>query len=310
MNGFVKIFIAEYYGGEAMKIYKALTIAGSDSGGGAGIQADIKTFQELDVYGMSVITVLTAQNTLGVQGVYPQSLEAIEAQLDSVLSDIEADAVKTGMLYSVEIISLVARKLKQYHVRNLVVDPVMIAKGGAKLLETEAMYVMKHELIPLAAVITPNVPEACELLEIAEHEIATTKDLHSAAKRLLILGCQHVLLKGGHLKDDQSSDLLLGWNNPMGIPYVSNRIATKHTHGTGCTLSAAITAELAKGNSVEEAVKVAKHFITAAIASSYSIGGGIGPTNHAAYRKGQKRFINKIAIEQRIDNVELSDSNE
>jgi len=264
-----------------MAIYKALTIAGSDSGGGAGIQADLKTFQELDVYGMSVITVLTAQNTLGVQGVYPQSLEAIEAQIDSVLSDIGADAMKTGMLYSAEIITMVASKLRQYKVRNLVVDPVMYAKGGAPLLQPEAMDALKRELLPLATVITPNVPEACGILGIPE--IEREEEMESVAGRLLDCGAQYVLLKGGHLSGGDSVDLLMSRNESLYLR--SPRIHTRHTHGTGCTLAAAITAQLAKGHSVKEAVATAKQFITAAISNSLAIGNGIGPTNHAAFRK-------------------------
>lgn len=264
-----------------MKLYKALTIAGSDSGGGAGIQADLKTFQELDVYGMSAITVLTAQNTLGVQGVYPQSLEAIEAQIDSVLSDIGADATKTGMLYSTEIIALVANKLRQYKASNLVVDPVMYAKGGAPLLQPEAMDALKHELLPLATVITPNIPEACGLLGIAE--IMHEREMEGVAERLLDCGATYVLLKGGHLSGKESVDLLM--DREESIYFRSPRINTRHTHGTGCTLASAITAELAKGYGVREAVATAKRFITAAISYSLPIGGGIGPTNHGAYRR-------------------------
>lgn len=265
----------------SVTIYKALTIAGSDSGGGAGIQADLKTFQELDVYGMSVITVLTAQNTLGVQGVYPQSLEAIEAQIDSVLSDIGADAIKTGMLYSTEIISLVARKLRQYKVSNLVVDPVMYAKGGAPLLQPEAMDALKRELLPLATVITPNVPEACGILGI--EEITCEEEMEGVAGRLLDCGAKYVLLKGGHLSSGEAVDLLMDRNESIYLR--SPRINTRHTHGTGCTLASAITAQLAKGFSVKEAVATAKQFITAAISNSLSIGGGIGPTDHAAFRR-------------------------
>ncbi len=264
-----------------MTLYKAVTIAGSDSGGGAGIQADLKTFQELDVYGMSVITVLTAQNTLGVQGVYPQSLEAIEAQIDSVLSDIGSDATKTGMLYSTEIISLVAQKLRHYKVRNLVVDPVMYAKGGAPLLQPEAMDALKNELLPLATVITPNIPEACGILGI--QEITTEGEMAGVAERLLDCGAEYVLLKGGHLSGGESVDLLMDRNESTYLR--TPRIITRHTHGTGCTLAAAITAGLAKGYSVREAVATAKPFITAAITNSLAIGGGIGPTNHGAFRR-------------------------
>jgi hydroxymethylpyrimidine/phosphomethylpyrimidine kinase len=250
-----------------MTIYRALTIAGSDSGGGAGIQADLKTFQELDVYGMSVITVLTAQNTLGVQGVYPQSLEAIDAQTDSVLGDIGADAIKTGMLYSTEIISMVARKLRQYKARNLVVDPVMFAKGGAPLLQPEAMNALKWELLPLATVITPNIPEACGILGI--REITREEEMEQVARKLLDCGAQYVLLKGGHLSGDDAVDLLM--DRQEFIYLRSPRINTRHTHGTGCTLASAITAELAKGYNVKEAVTTANRFIMPHIENSCKI---------------------------------------
>lgn len=262
------------------KVYKALTIAGSDSGGGAGIQADLKTFQELNVFGMSVITVLTAQNTLGVQGVYPVPVETIEAQMDSVLSDIGADAVKTGMLYSAEIISRVASKLKEYKLTNIVVDPVMFAKGGTPLLQKEAMEVLKSELLPLAAMVTPNIPEACELTGMKQ--IRNLEEMVIAARKLHDLGAKHILVKGGHLDSGEAIDVL--FDGTDWLPLRSYRIETKHTHGTGCTLSSAITAELAKDRTITEATITAKEFITAAISESLDIGGGIGPTNHAAYR--------------------------
>lgn len=263
------------------KVIKALTIAGSDSGGGAGIQADLKTFQELNVFGMSVITVLTAQNTLGVQGVYPVPVETIEAQMDSVLSDIGADAVKTGMLYSAEIISRVALKLKQYRLTNIVVDPVMFAKGGTPLLQKEAMEVLKSELLPLATVVTPNIPEACELTGMTH--IRSLDEMVMAARKLHELGAQYVFVKGGHLDDGEAVDVL--FDGTDSLPLRSYRIETKHTHGTGCTIASAITAELAKGRSMSEATITAKEFITAAISESLNIGGGIGPTNHSAYRR-------------------------
>ncbi|WP_209973126.1 bifunctional hydroxymethylpyrimidine kinase/phosphomethylpyrimidine kinase [Paenibacillus eucommiae] len=269
--------------------YKALTIAGSDSGGGAGIQADIKTFQELDVFGMSVITVLTAQNTLGVQGVFPQALEAVEAQMDSVLSDIGADAVKTGMLFTADIIRLVARKLQQHKAQNLVVDPVMYAKGGAQLLQQEAMDALKQTLLPLAKVITPNIPEACAILGIPDIHNAT--DMRAVAEKLLELGPQYVLLKGGHLSGTQAIDLLVAADGSEAVSFISDRIETPHTHGTGCTLASAITAELAKGRPVNEAVQTAKQFITAAISHSLNIGGGIGPTDHGAYRRARLHVL-------------------
>lgn len=262
------------------KIAKALTIAGSDSGGGAGIQADLKTFQERNVFGMSVITAITAQNTLGVQGVYPQSAACIAAQIDSVLSDLGADAVKTGMLFSAEIIRLIAEKIRRYKVERLVVDPVMYAKGGAALLQEEAMEALQQDLLPLAYMITPNIPEACRLLGI-DH-IRNEAEMQEAAKRLHELGPAYILLKGGHMQGERSVDILYDGQHMELLE--APRIDTPHTHGTGCTLSAAITAELAKGRSALEAAAAGKEYITAAIRHALAIGGGIGPTNHAAHR--------------------------
>lgn len=259
----------------------ALTIAGSDSGGGAGIQADLKTFQELGAFGTSVITALTAQNTLGVHGVFPQSIAAIEAQLDAVLSDMGTDSVKTGMLFSAEIIELVAHKLEHYHVNNIVVDPVMIAKGGASLLQDAAVEALVTKLLPLATVITPNLPEAAKILGV--EEMTTLEEMESAAKKLHELGPKYVVLKGGHLQgDEKSTDILYDGENITLLE--AERVSTKNTHGTGCTFAAAIAAQLAKGDEITVAVKTAKQFISAAITHSLSIGKGIGPTNHAAYR--------------------------
>lgn len=261
-------------------MFKALTIAGSDSGGGAGIQADLKTFQERGVFGMSAITALTAQNTLGVHGVYPQSLEAIEAQIDAVLSDIGADAVKTGMLFSAEIIKLVASKIKQYDVQNVVVDPVMIARGGASLLQEEAVQALIEHLLPLATVITPNLPEAAKILNIAE--MKTIDEMKDAAVQLHQLGPKYVVLKGGHLQEGNATDIL--YDGKEFTLFENERIETKHTHGTGCTFAAAIASELAKGEPIVQAVQTAKNYIQAAIKHALAIGGGIGPTNHAAFR--------------------------
>ncbi|MCI3922219.1 bifunctional hydroxymethylpyrimidine kinase/phosphomethylpyrimidine kinase [Paenibacillus sp. TRM 82003] len=259
---------------------RALTIAGSDSGGGAGIQADLKTFHQLGAYGMSVITVLTAQNTLGVQGVYPQSADCIRAQLRSVVSDIGVDAVKTGMLYSADIIEAIAEDAASISELQLVVDPVMIAKGGTPLLKREAVDALRNRLLPLALIVTPNLPEACALLDIPDiHEAG---EMEAVARALHRLGPTYVLLKGGHLANGDADDLL--FDGERVYRYSSKRIVTKHTHGTGCTLSAAITAELAKGTPVAEAVHIGKQFITAAIRHALNIGAGIGPTNHGAYR--------------------------
>ncbi|WHX98117.1 bifunctional hydroxymethylpyrimidine kinase/phosphomethylpyrimidine kinase [Neobacillus sp. DY30] len=260
---------------------KALTIAGSDSGGGAGIQADLKTFQELEVFGMSALTAVTAQNTLGVQAVYPMTPEAVSKQIESIGEDMGTDAVKTGMLFNAEIIKAVSEKIDYYHWQNLVVDPVMIAKGGASLLQSEAISALKQYLLPLAMVITPNIPEAEVLTGIS---IRTKEDKQEAAKRLFDLGVKNVVVKGGHDEDtDVSVDFL--YDGKDFSTFTSKRIPTKNTHGTGCTFSAAVTAELAKGASVYEAVTKAKHFIQAAIEDQLLIGQGHGPTNHWAYQK-------------------------
>ncbi|MBP1932395.1 bifunctional hydroxymethylpyrimidine kinase/phosphomethylpyrimidine kinase [Ammoniphilus resinae] len=267
-----------------MKVYKALTIAGSDSGGGAGIQADLKTFQELGVYGMSAITAVTAQNTLGVQGVYPLPVDAVTTQMDSIGEDLGVDAVKTGMLFSSEIISAVARKIRHYQWTNLVVDPVMIAKGGATLLEEEALTALVRDLIPLAAIVTPNIPEAATITRMTIENLAQREE---AAKAIFQMGAQNVMIKGGH--DEQSERVVdLLYDGKQFYYLEGERINTRHTHGTGCTFAAAITAELAKGIPVAEAVKTAKSFIKAAIEDQLGIGSGHGPTNHWAYQNRRR----------------------
>ncbi|MDQ0162952.1 bifunctional hydroxymethylpyrimidine kinase/phosphomethylpyrimidine kinase [Bacillus alveayuensis] len=264
-------------------IYKALTIAGSDSGGGAGIQADLKTFHALGVFGMSALTAVTAQNTVGVQGVYPLSVEAVEKQIESIGTDLGTDAVKTGMLFSAEIIEAVANQVKHFRWSRLVVDPVMIAKGGEPLLQEEAVNALKKYLLPLAMVITPNIPEAEALTGMF---IQTMDDRQKAAQRLYELGVKHVVIKGGHDDDgDEAVDLL--FDGQEYSFFTNKRIETKHTHGTGCTFAAAITAELAKGKRVKDAVQTAKAFIQAAIEHELGIGHGHGPTNHWAYQQTQ-----------------------
>lgn len=264
----------------SMTVPKALTIAGSDSGGGAGIQADLKTFQERDVFGMSVITAVTAQNTVGVQGVYPLEVEAVETQLDSIATDLFPHAVKTGMLFSADIIYAVARKIKQYGLQNVVVDPVMIAKGGQSLLQREAIQALK-ELLPLCEVITPNIPEA-EV--ITGKEIHTIEDRKEAAKQMHELGVKHVVIKGGH--DQSHQDMIdLVYDGHTYVEIKHEKMNTKHTHGTGCTFAACVTAELAKGKSVVEAVQTASDFVHYAIKHTLEIGSGHGPTNHWAYGK-------------------------
>ncbi len=260
---------------------RALTIAGSDSGGGAGIQADLKTFQELNVFGMSALTAVTAQNTLGVHGVYPMTQEAVAKQIQAVGEDIGVDALKTGMLFNAEIIETVAENITAFKWENVVIDPVMIAKGGASLLLQEAIAALKKYLLPLAKVITPNIPEAEVLTNMT---IQTNDDKQEAAKKLHDLGVQNIVIKGGHDEDlSQSSDLL--FDGKEFYTFTSKRINTKNTHGTGCTFSAAITAELAKGASVYDAVATAKAFIQAAIEDDLKLGKGHGPTNHWAYQK-------------------------
>ncbi|UOY91661.1 bifunctional hydroxymethylpyrimidine kinase/phosphomethylpyrimidine kinase [Ectobacillus sp. JY-23] len=267
-------------------MYKALTIAGSDSGGGAGIQADLKTFQELDVFGMSAITAVTAQNTLGVQGMYPMSVEAVTQQIQSIGTDMGADAIKTGMLFSAEIIRAVAAGIKQFGWKNVVVDPVMVAKGGASLLQQEAVQALKEELLPLATVVTPNIPETEALTDM---KIEAMVDRQRAAKLLHSMGVRYVVIKGGHDVQDEATDLL--YDGTSFFYYTSPKIATKNTHGTGCTFAAAIAAQLAKGQSVQEAVQVAKAFIQAAITDELQIGAGHGPTNHWAYQKALKQVL-------------------
>lgn len=261
-----------------MKVYRALTIAGSDSGGGAGIQADLKTFQQLGVYGMSVLTALTAQNTLGVHGVMPVPPEFIEQQIDAVLSDIGTDAAKTGMLFDSKIIEMVAKKIKQYEISTYVLDPVMIAKGGAPLLLEEAVDAVKKHLLPLAMVVTPNIPEAEVLTGI---KINTIEQMKEAAAALREMGAQTAVIKGGHASGDMAIDVF--YDGKEYIELKEKRFETPHTHGTGCTFAAAVTAGLAKGKSVVEAVEEAKKFITAAICNPLGIGHGHGPTNHWAY---------------------------
>jgi len=272
-----------------MTVSRALTIAGSDSGGGAGIQADLKTFTVLGVYGMSALTAVTAQNTLGVHGIYNLPLEAIEGQIDAVAADIGIDAVKTGMLSQVPIIERVADRIRAHNIPNLVVDPVMVAKGGARLLEQDSQQALIRRLIPLAAVITPNLPEAEVLIG---RDIRTVEEMKEAARRIHDFGAKYVVVKGGHLEGDALDILFDGTTFET---FTTERFPTKHTHGTGCTFSAAITAELAKGRTVQEAVATAKSFITCAIRDSLGLGGGHGPTNHWAYGKSLEHGLTEQA---------------
>jgi hydroxymethylpyrimidine kinase/phosphomethylpyrimidine kinase len=262
---------------EDMEVKRVLTIAGSDSGGGAGIQADLKTITALGGFGMSVITALTAQNTLGVQGIHEVPADFIVKQFDSVATDIGVDAAKTGMLASSEIMKVVAEKVREYGIHKLVVDPVMVAKGGAMLIREEAKKTLIEELVPLAYVITPNVPEAEELAGI---DITNSEAMKRAAGIINEKGAKNVLIKGGHMAGDALDILYDGRDY---FEFRSERIETQDTHGTGCTISAAIATGLAQGMSVYDAVKRAKEYITTAIRFSLRIGGGHGPTNHMAY---------------------------
>jgi hydroxymethylpyrimidine/phosphomethylpyrimidine kinase len=259
-----------------MTVPRVLTIAGSDSGGGAGIQADLKTITVLGAYGMSVITALTAQNTLGVQGVLDIPPEFVEQQFDSVLSDIGADAAKTGMLSSSAIIHAVARKVREYSISRLVVDPVMVAKGGAPLLREDARESLIRELIPLAAVVTPNIPEAEALAGMSIGDVDAMK---RAAKVIHGHGAAGVVVKGGHLTG-AAVDVL--YDGREFHEFTAERIDTRDTHGTGCTFSAAVAVGLARGLDVRMAVQKAKEYITVVIRHSLRIGGGHGPTYHFA----------------------------
>ncbi|MFK3987767.1 MULTISPECIES: bifunctional hydroxymethylpyrimidine kinase/phosphomethylpyrimidine kinase [Exiguobacterium] len=257
---------------------QVLTIAGSDSGGGAGIQADLKTFQELEVFGTSVLTAVTAQNTRGVHGVEAVSPELITQQLDAIGSDFSIAACKTGMLFDAARIEAVATGVKRHVFNRLVVDPVMIAKGGAPLLQDTAVDALKTSLLPLATVVTPNVPEAEVLTGLT---IRSFNDRLEAARRMLAYGVRAVILKGGHLEGETAEDLIMMESEVFLLS--APRIQTSDTHGTGCTFSAALTAELAKGRSIMEAAVTAKRFIQSAITHGLEIGAGHGPTNHWAY---------------------------
>jgi hydroxymethylpyrimidine/phosphomethylpyrimidine kinase len=257
-----------------MKIPRALTIAGSDSSGGAGIQADLKTFAALAVYGMSAITALTSQNTQGINGIIEIEPDFVSSQIRSVVLDIGVDAVKTGMLSNAAIISRVCSDLKELHIENLVVDPVMVATGGERLLEADAIEVLVSRLFPLALVITPNLPEAEVLTGM---RIESPKDIKRAAVKLGELGPGYVIVKGGHL-GGEPVDLLYDGSNFR--EYVGIRHQTPHTHGTGCTFASALTALIARGASVEDAVEGAKSFIDGAIAKALPLGHGHGPVHH------------------------------
>lgn len=254
---------------------QVLTIAGSDSGGGAGIQADIKAMSANGVFAMSVITAITAQNTEEVTEVFELPTDIIAAQIDAVFDDFDVAGVKTGMLSSTAIVDVVSKMLKPQNVTNLVVDPVMISKSGHPLLKSDAVEAMKKQLFPLARLVTPNVHEAQLLSGI---EITSLADARRAAKVIHGFGCQHVLIKGGHLLAERATDLL--YDGRFFNVYKGEFIDTPHTHGTGCTFAAAITAHLARDKTVPDAVQTAKTYVTEAIRHSLAIGHGTGPTNH------------------------------
>ena len=259
-----------------MSVAKALTIAGSDSGGGAGIQADLKTFLALGIYGTSIITAITAQNTQGVQAVSELSADFVDKQFDSVLSDIGTQAAKTGMLSSIPLVTTVSRKIAEYQIRQLVVDPVMVAKGGHLLLREEARQALVDYLLPLALIVTPNLHEAGLLAGL---EVTDRASMEEAARRIKALGPAYVIVKGGHL-EHQACDVLFDGHSFRA--YTSQKLDTVCTHGAGCTFSAAITAGLAKGRSVPDAVAAAKIFVTQAMTAGFRIGRGHAPLNHRA----------------------------
>lgn len=264
---------------------KVLTIAGSDSCGGAGIQADLKTMSALGVYGMSVITAVTAQNTMGVFDVMEVDRKMVEAQIKCIFDDIEVDAVKIGMVSNAEIIETIKELLIHYKVKNIVIDPVMVSKSGYFLLREEAVGALK-ELAVIADVLTPNIPEAEKLTGI---EIKNEDDMKSAAKKIAESGAKNVLVKGGHRCNDAKDILYTG---DKFITLDGHRIDTKNTHGTGCTLSSAIASYIAKGSSVEQAAELSKKYITEAINNSFSIGKGVGPVGHFIdlYKRGGVEF--------------------
>ncbi len=261
------------------KVAKVVTIAGSDSGAGAGVQADMKTCAALGVYATTVITALTAQNTLGVREICAVTPSFVTAQIDAVMEDIGADAVKTGMLDRVEIVQAVAEALRRWRVERLVVDPVMVAKSGDLLLRREAVRTLVRELFPLAYVVTPNIPEAEVLLGGAS--LRSVEAMEEGARAIAEMGPRYVVLKGGHLRGDKAIDVL--WDGRTFTLFEADRRETRHTHGTGCTFSAAIAACVARGMAVGEAVRQAKQYLTEAITHSFPVGQGHGPVHHFAH---------------------------
>lgn len=257
---------------------QAVTIAGSDSGGGAGIQADLKTFQARHVFGMSIITALTAQNTYGVSSAFEIPIDFIVAQFESLDADFRIRAAKTGMLASAEIVQTVAEIYQKVNFGPLVVDPVMVAKGGSRLLDPSAIDAVKNDLLPISEIVTPNIPEAEALVG---YPVESEKEMMQAAYDLKRLGANQVIIKGGHGQGTSSADFVL-FADGQEMWYQTPRLETVRTHGTGDTFASCIVAELAKGKSVEMAIRIAKAFIYAAINQEISVGHGHGPTNHWA----------------------------
>lgn len=261
------------------KYYRVLTIAGSDSGGGAGIQADIKTISAMGCYATSAITAITVQNTLGVQAVFPIPLDILEGQIDAVISDIGVDSIKIGMLHSSDVVNVVAQMIEKYNIKNVVLDPVMVSTSGHRLIEEDAVEIIKSRLMPLSRVITPNIPEA-EILSGCK--ISSEEDFDYIARRLSNNGKVSVLLKAGHLNGENLVDYFYNAEDGSMTMLPSKRVETKNTHGTGCTLSSAMAAALARGEDLTTAAQSAKRFIEQAIISGadINIGNGHGPVNH------------------------------
>ncbi len=256
-------------------IPSVMTIAGSDSGGGAGIQADLKTFSALRVFGTTAITSITSQNTVGVNDVYNIPIEHLESQMAAVFDDIDIMVVKTGMLATSDIISIVCSTLKKYNVSKLVVDPVMVAKDGSRLLQKQAMSALITELIPISYVITPNIPEAEDLVSM---KISNIKDMYNAADKIYKLGAKNVVIKGGHLSGEKSIDVL--YDGTEYSEFSTTRVNTTNTHGSGCTFAAAITAFLSYEMPLIDAVKKAKIYVSESLSTDFKVGHGHGPLNH------------------------------
>lgn len=265
---------------------RVLTIAGSDSGGGAGIQADLKTFTVLRVYGMTAVTALTAQNTKGVAGIFPVPPEFVRLQIDAVARDLGIDAAKTGMLANRAIIEAVCEAVREHGIERLVVDPVLVAESGARLLDSDARGTLVRRLIPLAAVVTPNAPEAAALLDI---QVSTLAEMHEAARRLVGAGARAALVKGGHIGGPAAVDVLHDGERLYELR--SSRVETRHTHGTGCMMAAALAAGLAEGRDLLAAATRAKHFVTVAVVNGLALGAGNGPANPLAWLDEETRSL-------------------